>query len=126
MIRRSSFPSRVLVVDESDESRDAMLRALECLGPVAEDRVHPRSAGQEIPIEARICGIVDVFDALTVDRCYGEALPNDVVYEMLKNERGKHFDPMILDVFLEHRSEIEGIQRAEIKDEGSSTGIRLL
>ena len=83
-------------------------------------------AGQEIPLEARICGIADVFDALTVDRCYGDALPNDVVYEMLKNERGRHFDPMILDVFFEHRSEIEGIQGAEIKDEGSSTGIRVL
>ncbi len=79
MIRRSRFPSRVLVVEDSDESRDAMLRALECFG-----------------------------------------------HEMLENERGRHFDPMILDVFLEHRSEIEGIQRAEIKDKGSSTGIRLL
>ena len=82
-------------------------------------------AGQEIPIEARICGVVDVFDALTVDRCYGNALPNDVVYEMMSDERGKHFDPMILDVFFEHRPEIEGIQRAKTKDEGSSTAIRL-
>ena len=65
------------------------------------------------------------FDSLTVDRCYGNALPNDVVYEMMSDERGKHFDPMILDVFFEHRPEIEGIQRAKTKDEGSSTAIRL-
>ena len=82
-------------------------------------------AGEKIPLEARICGIVDVFDALTVDRCYGDALPNEVVYEMMKDERGGHFDPMILDVFLEHRPELERIQHAEITDEGSSTAIPL-
>ncbi len=69
-------------------------------------------AGGKIPLEARICGIVDVFDALTMDRCYRDALPNDVVYEMMKDERGKHFDPVILDLFFEHRPEIERIQRA--------------
>ena len=82
-------------------------------------------AGEKIPLEARICGIVDVFDALTMDRCYGDALPNDVVYDMMKDERGGHFDPMILDVFFEHRPEIECIQHAEIADEASSTAIRL-
>ncbi len=81
-------------------------------------------AGREIPLEARICGIVDVFDALTMDRCYRDALPNDVVYEMLKDERGRHFDPVILDVFFEHRTEIERIQRVKIKDECSSAAAR--
>lgn len=66
--------------------------------------------GREVPLEARICGIVDVFDALTTDRCYRDALPNDVVYEMMEDERGRHFDPAILDVFFEHRLEVEKIQ----------------
>ena len=83
-------------------------------------------AGEKIPIAARICGIVDVFDALTMDRCYGDALPTDVVYEMMKDERGKHFDPLILDVFFEHRPEVERIHapRYKIKDECSSAAAR--
>lgn len=73
--------------------------------------------GREIPLAARICGVVDVFDALTVDRCYRDALSNEVVYEMMEDEREKHFDPMILDVFFEHRTEIERIQQAWASDE---------
>ena len=68
-------------------------------------------AGRNIPLAARICGIVDVFDALTMDRRYRDALSNDVVFEMMEDERGKHFDPEILDVFLQHRGEIVRIQR---------------
>lgn len=68
----------------------------------------------EIPLEARICGIVDVFDALTVDRCYREALCNEDVYELMRSERGRHFDPEILDVFLQCRPEIERIQGADL------------
>ncbi len=79
-------------------------------------------AGREIPLEARICGIVDVFDALTMDRCYRDGLPNDVVYEMMKDERGRHFDPETLDVFFEHRTEIERIQRAYGEDGCSLAG----
>ena len=73
--------------------------------------------GRAIPLEARICGIVDVFDALTKNRCYRDALPNELVYEMMEDERGKHFDPDILDVFFKHRREIEGIQRSTEEDE---------
>ena len=79
-------------------------------------------AGREIPLEARICGVVDVFDALTTDRCYRDALPNDVVYAMMEDERGRHFDPEILDVFFEHRLEIEEIQYDSETNGRSSAG----
>ncbi len=79
-------------------------------------------AGREIPLEARICGIVDVFDALSMHRCYRDALPDVVVYEMMKDERGRHFDPETLDVFFEHRTEIERIQRAYGEDGCSLAG----
>ncbi len=69
-------------------------------------------AGTEIPLEARICAVVDFFDALTMDRCYRDALPNHEVYEMMDKERGRHFDPTVLDVFFKHRDEIERIQRS--------------
>ena len=69
-----------------------------------------RLAGQEIPLEARICAVVDVFDALTVDRPYRKAVPNDEVIEMMKGDSGTHFDPDVLDVFLDAREEIESVQ----------------
>lgn len=67
-------------------------------------------AGQEIPLEARICTVVDVFDALTVDRPYRKAIPNDKVIEMMAEDSGTHFDPDVFDVFVEAREEIEGVQ----------------
>ena len=69
-------------------------------------------AGQDIPLEGRICAVADVFDALTTDRPYRQALPNAAVYDMMSAERDQHFDPQILDTFLGCRGEIEAIQRA--------------
>ncbi len=54
---------------------------------------------EEIPLAARIFAIVDVFDALTSARPYKEAFPLDEV-EMMQQERGKHFDPALLDLFI--------------------------
>ena len=70
------------------------------------------TAGESIPIEARICSVADVYDALSSDRRYREALPISVVLEMMEAERGRQFDPRILDAFLGCRSEIEAIQAA--------------
>ncbi len=76
-------------------------------------------AGKEIPLEARICAVADVFDALTVSRHYREALSNEVAYRMLEAERGRHFDPEILDLFFDQISEIERVQVAGDSDEES-------
>ncbi|MGO9147175.1 MAG: HD-GYP domain-containing protein [Desulfomonilia bacterium] len=54
----------------------------------------------EIPLVARIFTIADVFDALTSKRPYKEALGFDETIEILKRDRGKMFDPEILDVFM--------------------------
>lgn len=67
-------------------------------------------ANEDIPIEARICTVVDFFDALTFDRPYRAAVPNDEVIEMMREEKGTRFDPDVLDVFLGVRDEIEAIQ----------------
>jgi len=67
-------------------------------------------AGAEIPQEGRICAVVDFFDALTVDRPYRKALPNDDVVGMMTEASGAHFDPDILGVFLDARDEIEAAQ----------------
>lgn len=67
-------------------------------------------AGEGIPLEARICSVVDFFDALTMDRPYRAAMPNDEVVEMMIAEKGTRFDPRALDVFIRVRERIEAIQ----------------
>jgi putative nucleotidyltransferase with HDIG domain len=56
--------------------------------------------GEEIPISARIFAVADVFDAMTHDRPYRQALPKDEVIQFLQEGRGSHFDPTILDMFI--------------------------
>lgn len=67
-------------------------------------------AGEDIPLEGRICSVVDFFDALTMDRPYRKAVPNERVLEMMKEGAGTHFDPEILDVFLGVMDDITRIQ----------------
>ncbi len=55
--------------------------------------------GEEIPLNARIFAIVDVFDALTSKRPYKQPLSFDESMNILRQGRGTHFDPRLLDVF---------------------------
>ncbi|MDQ3987558.1 MAG: response regulator [Actinomycetota bacterium] len=55
----------------------------------------------EIPFEGRVAAIADVFDALTTDRVYRKAYPLGEAIDIMKAERGSHFDPEMLDVFLD-------------------------
>jgi putative two-component system response regulator len=74
---------------------------------------YPRGlAGEDIPPEGRIAAIADVFDALTSDRVYRSALPVKSAVEMMHEERGRHFDPELLDIFLLALPEVEAIRRA--------------
>jgi putative two-component system response regulator len=67
-------------------------------------------SGEDIPLEGRITAIADVFDALSSKRPCKDAYPIDRCFEILREGRGKHFDPHLLDVFLACRAEIEQIQ----------------
>jgi HD-GYP domain-containing protein (c-di-GMP phosphodiesterase class II) len=63
---------------------------------------YPRGlAGDEIPIEGRIVAVADVFDALTSDRVYRAAYSVEQAVQMMRPQRGRHFDPELLDAFLE-------------------------
>jgi len=57
--------------------------------------------GEEIPLNARIIGIADAFDAMTANRVYRKKLDLDYVIAELKRGRGTQFDPNLVDVFLE-------------------------
>ena len=63
--------------------------------------------GLEIPLEGRIAAIADVYDALTTDRVYRSALPIASAVKMMEEQRGRHFDPELLDQFLKALPEIE-------------------
>lgn len=61
---------------------------------------YPRGLkGEEIHIAGRITAIADVFDALCYERCYKPAWELDRVLALFKEERGRHFDPNLIDVF---------------------------
>jgi HD-GYP domain-containing protein (c-di-GMP phosphodiesterase class II) len=63
---------------------------------------YPRGlAGEEIPIEGRIVAVADVFDALTSDRVYRAAYSVEQAVQMMRGQRGAHFDPELLDAFLD-------------------------
>jgi putative two-component system response regulator len=57
-------------------------------------------AGEEIPLWGRICAVIDVFDALTTHRPYREPMPIAQALAALGEERGRHFDPALVDSFL--------------------------
>jgi putative two-component system response regulator len=63
---------------------------------------YPRGlAAEKIPIEGRIVAIADVFDALTSHRVYRDAFSVEQAREMMLAESGKHFDPVLLQAFME-------------------------
>lgn len=63
---------------------------------------YPRGLkGEEIPIEARIFSVCDVYDALTNERPYRKPWSKEKAIEYIKSEKGKSFDPEIVDKFIE-------------------------
>ncbi len=56
--------------------------------------------GASIPISARIVALVDVYDALVSERCYKKAYTHEEAIEIIRESSGTHFDPAIVDAFL--------------------------
>jgi response regulator RpfG family c-di-GMP phosphodiesterase len=71
--------------------------------------------GENIHIYGRITAISDVFDALGSDRCYKKAWELDKILELFKEEKGKHFDPTLVDIFFEELDNFLAI-RDKLKD----------
>jgi putative two-component system response regulator len=70
--------------------------------------------GDQIPLFGRIVSVVDVFDALTNQRPYKKAFDNPEAFSILKEGRGKHFDPKIIDTFFLNIDEILTVQQNHI------------
>ena len=66
-------------------------------------------SGDEIPLHGRIVCIADVFDALTTERPYKVPWPLERAFKLLKDERGRQFDPELVDAFLANSLRVEKI-----------------
>lgn len=66
-------------------------------------------AGEDIPLEGRITAVADVFDALSSVRPYKKPFPLPQCFEMISEQRGKHFDPRVVDAFLARKDQVQQI-----------------
>ena len=72
---------------------------------------YPRGlAAEEIHIYGRITALADVFDALGSNRVYKKAWDDERIFSLFKEERGKHFDPLLIDIFFENINQFLAIR----------------
>jgi len=85
-------------------------------------RGYPRGlAGRDIPLAGRIVSVVDVYDAMTMERNYRPAMSDAQALGLMRIERGRSFDPQVLDVFLAHQDEFVALrQRVDAEQLGFS------
>lgn len=76
-------------------------------------------SGKNIPIEGRIVAVADVFDALSSERPYKKAFSIEKCFEILREGRGNHFDPSVVDAFFRREEQIIQI-RGEYQDPSES------
>ena len=72
-------------------------------------------SGETIPVLGRIVAVTDVFDALMQERPYNELWSVEDACQLLIGEKGKHFDPLLVDLFIENLDEIKAI-KSQYKD----------
>lgn len=66
-------------------------------------------SGTEIPLSARLMALVDVYDALTTKRIYKDAIPHPEAAKIILDGKGSHFDPDVIDAFLEVQDQFASI-----------------
>ncbi|HMD69057.1 MAG TPA: HD domain-containing phosphohydrolase, partial [Chitinivibrionales bacterium] len=71
--------------------------------------------GDAIPLPGRIVALADTFDAITSQRSYKDPTPIPDAIEVIKQERGKQFDPRVVDAFLASLDKIERISSGLIQ-----------
>ena len=72
-------------------------------------------AGEAIPLVGRIVALADVFDALISERPYKKAYSLEKSCDIIRKERGNHFDPKIVDIFLDNLDEL--LSKGDLKNE---------
>lgn len=83
---------------------------------------YPRGlSGEDIPLSARIMAVADVFDAVVSRRSYKEAIPFDEAIDIIKQNSGTYFDPLIVGAFLSAIDEVK-----KIADDFDEHGVNIL
>ncbi len=77
----------------------------------------PGQKEEEPPIAARITALADVYDALMSKRAYKDAWPEEKVLGIIKEERGRQFDPLVVDAFFTVYDEINRVRRLYAEDD---------
>lgn len=75
----------------------------------------------EIPFEGRVAAVADVFDALTTNRIYRKAFELGEALEIMREGKGDHFDPKILDVFFDSMDRVLGIKETHSDPSAAAT-----
>ena len=83
-------------------------------------------AGDAIPLAARILSIVDVYDALTHDRIYGRAFPEELALSIMKEQHGTQFDPVLLTTFFTVLDEIHDLAMQNPDEASNEPGLRFV
>ena len=87
-------------------------------------------AGERIPLAARLMAVADSYDGLISQRVYKKAHSHAEAVAILAAHRGTHFDPDIIDAFLEVQSDFQGIARrfadAPIDEAAEAERVRLI
>ena len=73
-------------------------------------------AGDEISIYSRLMAIVDVFDAMTNKRVYKDAISMEETLGFLESQKGKHFDPVLVDIFIANVDSLTGVGQDEVRE----------
>jgi HD-GYP domain-containing protein (c-di-GMP phosphodiesterase class II) len=78
-------------------------------------------AGDDIPLEARIVRVADVFDALTTPRCYKPAWTVEQARSYLREHSGSEFDPRLVEIFLESQGDVSDIMARYTEESTEAT-----
>jgi hypothetical protein len=79
-------------------------------------------SGEDIPIEGRIVAICDVFDALVSSRSYKKSWTDTEAIDFLRKNAGKHFDPRLVDLFIQNVPKIKEFSY-RLEDHETATGL---
>lgn len=71
-------------------------------------------AGENIPLEARIMALADVFDALVSKRCYKDSFSYDKAFSIIEESLGTHFDPKLGKIFIQCRPQLEQLYNGTV------------
>lgn len=101
---------KVLVAVDDDEFKKVAMNVAHYHHEKWNGQGYPTGiSGEQIPLEARIMALADVFDALVSKRCYKDSFTYDKAFEIIRDSLGTHFDPVLGEEFIKCRSELENL-----------------